>query len=65
MSVPGEYMSIELTLNSQHVGASFVEGVHHHSAASGTAVLSLRRTTLCLQEPIRPTFLVVLSAVIT
>uniref|UniRef100_A0A8W8M301 C1q domain-containing protein n=1 Tax=Magallana gigas TaxID=29159 RepID=A0A8W8M301_MAGGI len=34
MSVPGEYMSIELTLNSQPVGASFVHGMHDYSSVS-------------------------------
>lgn len=46
MSGPGDYMSIELTLNSQPVGASFVHGVQDYSTASGTAVLSMQKNDI-------------------
>ncbi|XP_065937223.1 complement C1q tumor necrosis factor-related protein 3 [Magallana gigas] len=43
---PGEYMSIELTLNSQPVGASYVQGMHDYSTVSGTAVLSMQKNDI-------------------
>lgn len=46
MSVPGEYMSIELTLNSQPVGASYVHGIYDYSTASGTAALSMQKNDI-------------------
>lgn len=46
MSVPGEYMSIELTLNNQPVGASYVYGLHDYSSVSGTAALSMQKNDI-------------------
>nr|XP_022296934.1 uncharacterized protein LOC111106513 [Crassostrea virginica] len=43
MNQPGEYMSIEITLNSQPVGASFVHGVNDYATVSGNAVLYMQK----------------------
>nr|XP_022301773.1 uncharacterized protein LOC111109824 [Crassostrea virginica] len=43
MSSPGEYMSIEITLNSQPVGASYLHSVHDYATASGNVVLYMQK----------------------
>lgn len=46
MSAHGQYMSIEFMLNSQPVGASFVQGTNDYSSVTGTAILSMQKNDI-------------------
>ncbi|XP_022302313.2 uncharacterized protein LOC111110210 [Crassostrea virginica] len=43
LSLPNQSMSIEITLNSQPVGASFVHGANDYATVSGNAVLYMQK----------------------